>query len=113
MEQHLWRTAVFPSFDPIHVVAPAIWIGLLALVVAISVSTYKLCVAGHDVPPEHEGAETSRRHCCYCRRGAAVLREESVRFDGDDVVDVRCYVCTGCGLPQWWVGRRHLAPRVR
>jgi hypothetical protein len=52
------------------------------------------------------------RKCRYCRRGSAALREETVRLDGDDLVDVRCYVCASCELPQWSVERRGIRPHV-
>jgi hypothetical protein len=62
--------------------------------------------------PSNQRAESDARKCRYCRRGSAALREESVRLDGDDLVDVRCYVCSNCGLPQWWIERRGIHPHV-
>lgn len=48
---------------------------------------------------------TAYRHCQYCRWGDAVLHEESVKYEDQDRVTVRCYVCNSCGLPQWFVHR--------
>jgi hypothetical protein len=62
--------------------------------------------------PTNQPAESDVRKCRYCRRGSASLREETVRLDGDDLVDVRCYVCSNCGLPQWSVERRGIRPHV-
>lgn len=64
------------------------------------------------VSPVEESDAAATRKCAYCRRGEAALREETVRLDGDDLVEVRCYVCALCGLPQWWVERRGISPHV-
>ncbi len=63
-------------------------------------------------PPTVQGTSDARK-CRYCRRGEALLREESVRLEGEELVGVRCYVCSNCGLPQWWVERRGISPHVR
>jgi hypothetical protein len=57
--------------------------------------------------PRHHRDEgpNRRRRCRYCYWGQAELTEETVRLDGDHLVDVRCFVCGSCGLPQWWVDR--------
>jgi hypothetical protein len=98
--------ALFPS--------PLLLVALGALLVAAGLLALNFAVfrrQGAPSPAITMDAET--RKCRYCRRGDAVLREESVRLEGDDLVDVRCYVCAGCGLPQWWIGRRAITPHVR
>lgn len=54
----------------------------------------------------------TKRHCCYCRWGEARLVEESTKFDGEDIVDVRCFACTRCGLPYWMVNRSPVFPHI-
>lgn len=49
------------------------------------------------------GAEC--KHCRYCYFGCSRLHEETARVEGDDLVEVRCFVCSSCGLPQWTVQR--------
>ncbi len=49
--------------------------------------------------------QLDHRHCRYCYWGKAHLTEENVHVEGDDLVDVRCFVCRSCGLPQWIVSR--------
>ena len=51
------------------------------------------------------GGVAAMRHCRYCHWGKAFMKEETARVEGDDLVEVRCYVCTSCGLPQWSVER--------
>jgi hypothetical protein len=51
------------------------------------------------------GDTTHQRRCRYCRLGRAQLHEETARVEGDDLVEVRCFVCRSCGLPQWTVNR--------
>lgn len=65
------------------------------------------------ISPSHTHAASDARKCRYCRRGEAVLREETFRLEGEDLVGIRCYVCPSCGLPQWWVERRGISPHVR
>ena len=100
---------------------PNLSIGLLPLIVVaiglaamVAFSVFRTVVTRFREPshPDSQGGPDVRK-CKYCRRGVAMLREETVRLDGDDLVDVRCYVCTGCGLPQWWVERRGISPHVR
>ena len=62
-----------------------------------------------SLSPDQE--TVNARKCRYCRRGESLLREESVRMDGDDLIDVRFYVCSHCGLPQWLVDRHGVTPR--
>lgn len=49
--------------------------------------------------------DASSRHCRYCCFGRSSLRGESVRVEGDDLIEVKCYVCRSCGLPHWTVDR--------
>ncbi len=100
---------------------PNLSIGLVPLIVAaiglaamIAFAVFRTVAARHH-EPSHPDAQpgSDARKCTYCRRGVAMLREETVRLVGEDLVGVRCYVCTRCGLPQWWVERRGISPHVR
>ena len=84
----------------------------LAVVIAFVVLRVAASQRPGSPPPNIPEASDARK-CRYCRRGEALLREESVRLEGDDLVGVRCYVCSSCGLPQWWVERRGISPHVR
>jgi hypothetical protein len=44
-------------------------------------------------------------HCRYCHFGHAYVHEESARVEDDDLVEVTCYICRSCSLPQWRVQR--------
>lgn len=54
----------------------------------------------------------SSRRCRYCHWGVARIQEEIVKFDGEDIVETRRFVCLRCGLPQWHVNRTPVLPRV-
>jgi hypothetical protein len=96
-----------PSFSPVELtVAFGLAIAIAFIVMRVVTSREQ----SHS--PSHQREVSEERKCRYCRRGSAVLREETVRLDGDDLVDVRCYVCTSCGLPQWSVERRGIRPHV-
>lgn len=84
----------------------------LAAVIAFVIFRFAVTRSHEDSNPGAQSGSDARK-CKYCRRGVAVLREETVRLDGEDLVGVRCYVCGGCGLPQWWVERRGISPHVR
>jgi hypothetical protein len=84
----------------------------LAAVVAFVVFRVAASQRWRSSPPSDQ-AESDARKCRYCRRGEALLREETVRLEGEELVGVRCYVCSNCGLPQWWVERRGIIPHVR
>lgn len=76
---------------------------ILASLVLLVRETYYLAASlwfPRAAMPHHE-----RKACRYCRLGRATLSDESVRVEGDDLVEVRCFVCCSCGLPQWTVIR--------
>jgi hypothetical protein len=59
------------------------------------------------------GKETGAHvHCRYCYFGRAYAREESVRVEDDDLVEVTCFVCRTCSLPQWRVQRSPVLKRA-
>jgi hypothetical protein len=66
---------------------------------------YTVPFLSHDEPIEH-------RHCRYCFLGRAHLHDESLRLEGDDLVEVKCFVCKACGLPQWSVARSPVLRRA-
>ncbi len=51
-------------------------------------------------------------HCRYCRWGVARMEDDRVRFEGDDIVETRRFVCRRCGLPQWVVLRTPILRKV-
>lgn len=51
-------------------------------------------------------------HCRYCRWGVSHVEDHCVRFEGDDIVETRRYVCNRCGLPQWVVLRTPIMRKV-
>lgn len=61
-------------------------------------------VAWRLVGYRHAPAD-GQRPCRYCLLGRASLHEEKVALEGDDLVEVRCFICQSCGLPQWTVAR--------
>jgi hypothetical protein len=95
-------------FSPL---ALTITIGLIVAIAFLLLRVAVLSRRAGTALPEGQTQDDARK-CQYCRRGEATLREETVRLDGDDLVDVRCYVCSSCGLPQWWIQRRGVSPHV-
>jgi hypothetical protein len=105
---------MFALPNPSVALSPVIVTVSIGLAVAIAFTVFRAVMSCHPnskSPGPH--AASDARKCRYCRRGEAVLREETVRLDGEDLVGVRCYVCSSCGLPQWWIERRGISPRVR
>jgi hypothetical protein len=51
------------------------------------------------------GNKPASRKCRYCFFGRARLAEQTARVEADDLVHVRCWVCSSCGLPHWTVTR--------
>lgn len=51
-------------------------------------------------------------HCRYCRWGVSLMEDHCVRFEGDDIVETRRFVCKRCGLPQWVVLRTPIMRKV-
>jgi hypothetical protein len=84
--------------DPVFLVIP-----LTGIVAAAAFVLYDTWLTARSLPPWHD--DPGRRRCRYCHWGQAYLAQESVRREGDDVVEVRCFACASCGLPQWTVER--------
>jgi uncharacterized protein with PIN domain len=55
----------------------------------------------------------AKRRCRYCLMGRARLTEQTVRIEADDLVTVRCWACSSCGLPHWTVTRSPVLKPVR
>jgi hypothetical protein len=51
-------------------------------------------------------------HSRYCRWGIAHMEDDQVRFEGDDIVETRRFVCSRCGLPHWLVLRTSILRKV-
>lgn len=68
--------------------------------------------AGYNLPwmPAQPDAESVR--CRYCHIGRAYLHDGTARIDGDDLVEVKCFACRACGLPQWKVERSPVLRRA-
>jgi len=49
--------------------------------------------------------KVAKRRCKYCLFGRALMTEQKVHIEQDDLVSVRCWACTSCGLPHWTVRR--------
>jgi hypothetical protein len=105
---------MFALPNPPVLISPMILTVTIGLIIAIAFLLLRVAVVSRragSAPPDGHASDDARK-CQYCRRGEATLREETVRLDGDDLVDVRCYVCSSCGLPQWWIQRRGISPHV-
>ena len=106
---------MFALPNPPVLLSPMILATSIGLIVVIAFLLLRVAVVSRrarNAVPDGQTTQDARK-CQYCRRGEATLREETVRLDGDDLVDVRCYVCSSCGLPQWWIQRRGISPHVR
>jgi hypothetical protein len=40
------------------------------------------------------------------------MEDDQVRFEGDDIVETRRFVCSRCGLPHWLVLRTSILRKV-
>lgn len=102
-----------PAVTPnMFLLAAALSVGVV-LVVTIAASArplYKfvLTLLGRDP----EMASVEHRRCRYCFLGWAKICDERAQVEGDDLVEVRCYVCRSCGLPQWTVERSPVLRRA-
>jgi hypothetical protein len=100
--------------DPSHLVAPlaggaAICFigGLFAVSSTLPRRLWQSC---RGTSPSHTHVT---HRCCYCLWGDARLVQETVRRENDEVVEVRCYACNGCGFPHWTVQRIPIAELAR
>jgi hypothetical protein len=104
---------MFALSSPLSFFSPGELTVAFGLAIAIAIIVMRVVTSRErNRPLSNQREESDERKCRYCRRGSAALREETVRLDGDDLVDVRCYVCSSCGLPQWSVDRRGIRPHV-
>jgi hypothetical protein len=83
------------------VILSGLVVGFVGAVTVVAPHAYRFVVETVHTPSD--GVE--RRRCRYCKFGKAHLHEETARVEGDDLVEVRCFVCRSCGLPQWIVLR--------
>ena len=105
---------MFALPNPSVALSPIIVTVSIGLAVAVAFTVFRALTAhSHGASSQDTPEQPDARKCRYCRRGTAMLREESVRLDGEDLIGVRCYVCSSCGLPQWLVERRGISPHVR
>jgi hypothetical protein len=103
-----------PDLLAFHLPLPVLLIPLVVLCAAM------LCVVAHHLMCRLEEARrlrtdplsVTRYHCRYCRWGISQMEDETVRFEGDDIVETRRFVCKRCGLPQWIVLRTSILRKV-
>jgi hypothetical protein len=104
---------MFALPNPPALLSPLLLTVSIGIILAIVFMVFRVVASRESAPSPPQHVPSDARKCQYCRRGEAILREETVRLDGDDLVDVKCYVCSNCGLPQWWIERRGISPHVR
>jgi hypothetical protein len=73
------------------------------VVVAALVLAHTIGNRSGQAPSASEGEV--QRSCRYCTRGRTVLIEQTVRYEGPEVVQTQCFACSRCGLPHWVVTR--------
>ncbi len=96
-----------------HLLLLGLCIAFCSIVIAASMFAVRRGAVHWRTPhPTDASTGGNSRPCRYCRGGVAVLVEESIRLDGNAFVNVACYACTECGLPQWSVDRKPSSPRV-
>jgi hypothetical protein len=86
--------------------------GLVALTVSVAFLAGLMVVRTIRRRPSRRVGENERRPCRYCFFGRAVLTEERAQVEEDELVEVTCYVCRSCGLPQWTVERSPVLKRA-
>ena len=99
------------TIDPVLLLVPTAAFLVLAMgVVAAwsSVNTWRRPKLSEEAPVERPRLPRVTKRCRYCIWGVAHLTEETVRLEGGDRVDVKCFVCRSCGLPHWSVERTSL-----
>ncbi len=86
---------------------------LICLVVGVAVTGREIWLARQSAAGGDGVVKTPVcKRCQYCTLGYARMTEERVRCEGDKLVEVRCFVCSSCGLPQWTVCRIPIIERV-
>lgn len=93
--------------EPILIALP-----LLCLLIGSVFSVREILVARRDARVEGQVAGRVSQRCRYCVLGYSRLSEEKIRCEGNDLVEVRTFVCANCGLPQWTVDRTPLVEWV-
>ncbi|HLJ68892.1 MAG TPA: hypothetical protein VKX16_16165 [Chloroflexota bacterium] len=88
----------------VFLLAAVVIAGLICLGVVAYAARYVFLLLA-DRRAASSGQPAATRQCRYCHLGRARVREENASIEGDDLVEVRCYVCGSCGLPQWTVQR--------
>ena len=105
---------MFPPVPALHLTVAAYDIAFIAFAASIMFIGYNLWLTIRDVRARHDlAARTESRRCRYGCLGKAYLVEEKGQYEGREYVEVKCFVCKRCGLPQWAVNRTRLAERVR
>ena len=92
---------------------------ILLIFVSVALVGVLGATAGHlylrfssRLPFVRSAVDVETRHCRYCYFGRAMLRDESARVEVDELVEVKCFVCSTCGLPQWSVMRSAVLKRA-
>lgn len=93
--------------EPVLIALP-----LLCLLTGAIFSGREILLARRDARADRQARGRVCQRCRYCVLGYARLSEEKIRCEGDDLVEVRTFVCANCGLPQWTIERTPLAEWV-
>lgn len=95
-----------------HIIIAAACVGLFVVAALLFTFREQATSLTGRIADLFRASHSDLRPCRYCFLGRAHLHEESVRVDGDDLVEVRCWVCRSCGLPQWTVARTAVLKRA-
>jgi hypothetical protein len=94
--------------EPLSVLLPTASIVLAGLVFAAAGLGRRLWCSARRARAARAYPYEMTLPCRYCHWGMSELADETVRFEGQDLVDVRCFVCRSCGLPEWSISRTPL-----
>src|SRR5947209_17007227 len=89
--------------DVPHLIAYSLLPIFACVVIAAIVLSHVLRGSSRTAP--HKSETEPGRACRYCSRGRSVLIEQTVRYEGPEVVQTQCFACSHCGLPHWVVTR--------
>lgn len=104
---------MFPPAADLHLPLPANDIAVVAFIACIAFIAYNVWLTIREAPRDDTIWRKESRPCRYGCLGRAYLVEEKTQYEGREFVEVKCFVCRRCGLPQWAVNRTRLAERVR
>lgn len=95
-----------------HLLLVMVIIGALGIVGAAGLLAGYFCFRSRGRFRFGGALDEKCRHCRYCYFGRTDACEEVARVEGDDLVEVTCFVCRSCGLPQWNLKRTPVLGRA-